>query len=64
MQNTAVILQQDVVIYLCKLKDLILKMEATDFPETFCVFAILEGITNPEDHNLNPLRQENPTFVL
>jgi hypothetical protein len=63
MQNAAVILQQDVVICLCKLEDLILKMEASDFPETF-VSAILEGIKNPEDHNLNPHRKEYPTFVL
>jgi len=64
MQNAVVIIQQDVCDLPLQTGRSYPEEEGVSLPRNVCVSTILEGITYPEDHNLNPHRQENPTFVL
>jgi len=64
MQNAAVILQQDVCDLSLQTGRSCPQEEGVRLPRNVCVSAVLEEITYPEDHNLNPHRQENLIFVL
>lgn len=64
MQNAAVILLQEVCDLPLQTGSSYPEEGGVRLPRNVCVSAILEGITNREEHNWNPHRQENPTFVL